>query len=177
MIQIMKRLQEVHANFWNSHRSISILGKNYIVWLLYQFTYQSGILILKNKKKLFNGFKFWILLIKENWIWLDCLQANVGEEFICAIFENFCKKWVIKIWYAIQYIYEKNNIAKQCAKTLALMKSLLIIDSKFLNLLWTKIIDTIYYLRNWLPIKDRVDKTIPILEEAGIEIRNNLKHV
>lgn len=41
MILITRRLQEVYNDLWDSHKSASILSKNYMALRLTKFTYKS----------------------------------------------------------------------------------------------------------------------------------------
>lgn len=67
--------------------------------------------------------------------------------------KNFCNERSIIIGYAAPYIHEKNKIAKQCWRTLATMKNLLLINSNLLVDFWADTMNTTNYLCKRLPTK------------------------
>ena len=73
MTPTTRKLQEIHANLWESHDSSSLSGKTYIGLLLDKFIQKSWILLLKSKDELFNAFK----------LWLSCTEEASGKKLGC----------------------------------------------------------------------------------------------
>ena len=112
MTPTTKRLQEMNANLWGLYDPASILGKNYVALLLDEFTCKLWIILLKNKDKFFNTFKFWLPRAKVCGDKLNCLQTDGGGEFISIVLQSFCKERRIKIRYAAPYMHKENEIAE-----------------------------------------------------------------
>ena len=75
--------------------------------------------------------------------------------------------------YIISYILEHNSIVKCCWRTLHTMKNFMLLNAKLFNWFWTKIINTVNYLRNWLLIYNR---TI-IFKKVWTEQRSSLSYI
>ena len=158
------------------HNPASISRKNHIVLLLNEFTWKFWIFFLRSKDKFFDVFKLWLPRVEASGNRLDYLRADDGGEFISAILQSFCQEKGIKIGYTAPYIYEENNIAEQCWKTLAQMKDSLLINSGLPTQFWAEAMDIANYLQNWLPIR-RTDKAVIILEETWTKVKQDLSHI
>ena len=148
MTPITRRLQEIHANLWRSHKPASISCKNYVVLLLDEFTRKLWIILLRSKDEFFDTFKLWLPRAEACGNKLDCLRTDGGGEFISTPLQSFFEKRGIKIGYAAPYMHKENGIAEQYCRTLAQMKDSLFIDNKLPNHFCAKTIDTVNYLRN-----------------------------
>ena len=146
MTPTTRRLQEVHANLWGSHKPASILSKSYIALLLNEFTCKLWGLMLRSKDEFFNAFKLWLPRAKAGRNKLDYLETDNGKVFISIALQSFCQERGIKIGYIASYIHKENGITEQCWRIFAQMKDSLFIDSKLPNQFWTKAIDTANYL-------------------------------
>lgn len=59
-------------------------------------------------------FKLWLLRLKFRRKKLGCLKIDRGREFISTALQNLYNKKKIDIGYTTSYMYEENDIAKQC---------------------------------------------------------------
>jgi len=75
--------------------------------------------------------------------------------------------------YIVSYISEHNFIAECCWKTLYTMKSVMLLNVKLFNCFWTKIMNTVNYLRNWLFIYDKIITS----EKVWTEQRFSFSHI
>ena len=107
-----KKLQEIYNDIWRPHNLASILGKNYVLLLLDEFTRKSWIILLKSKIEFFNAFKLWLPRAEVCRDKLNCLQTNGREEFINIAFQSFWKESKIKISYATPYMHIENGLAE-----------------------------------------------------------------
>ena len=114
---------------------------------------KSWILLLKSKNEFFNIFRLWFSCIEEtSKEKVGCLQIDGEGKFISILLQDFCKERSLIISYVVPYINEENGIAKQCWKTLAIIKNIILINSGLLINFWAEAIDMANYFHTHLPI-------------------------
>lgn len=75
------------------------------------------------------------------------MRVNRGKKFISNALKLYCQEKNIKIGYAAPYIDQKNEISEKCWRILAIIKDVLLINSRLSVNFWAKAINTLNYLQ------------------------------
>lgn len=134
MIPISNKQEEIYANLWGLHDSLSQSGNIYATILMYKHICKLWILYLRGKDDFIDVFQVWLSRIKaKSRCLIKILWADGVWEFILVKLQLFCKKQGIAIKYVAPYIHKENRQAKQGWQTIMTIKDSVLFDSGLSN--------------------------------------------
>ena len=87
-----------HTNVWEPSTVTSLGGSNYYVTFIDDSTRKVWVYFLNNKFDVFDAFKKWKAMIKnETNLKVKCLKYDNGEEYLDNDFKRYCAKNGIKM--------------------------------------------------------------------------------
>lgn len=166
-------LELVHSDLCGPIESKSIVGSQYMLTFLDDYTHKVFVYFLKRKSEVFDCFKIFKKFVEnQSGRSIKILRTDNGGEFIGTNFQNFLKDSGILHQLTVPYTAEQNGKAERLNRTIIEKTRCLLIDSELPNSFWAEAANTSVYLLNRSPTKCLLGKTP---EEAWSGVKPKLE--
>eukprot|EP00253_Pinus_taeda_P031014 PITA_31014 len=168
-------LEIVHLDLCGPMQAPSLVGSQYFLTFIDEFTRKTWVYFLKNKSEVFEKFQnFKSLVENQSGLRIKVLRTERGGEYISKEFLRFCRENGIHKQFTASYTPQQNGVAQRKNRTIMDMARSMLKAKHLPNDYWAEAVQCAVYILNRCPTKAMMNK---MPEEAWSGRKQGVTHM
>eukprot|EP00253_Pinus_taeda_P019173 PITA_19173 len=168
-------LEIIHSDLCALMQAASLVGSQYFLTFIDDFTRNTWVYFLKNKSEVFEKFRnFKALVENQSGMHIKVLRTDRGGEYISKEFLRFCRENGIHKQFTTRYTPQQNGVAERKNRTIMDMARSMLKAKHLPNDYWAEVVNCAAYILNRCPTKAVMNR---VTEEAWSGRKQGVTHM